>query len=95
MDHFDSCLKGCTFTSFGGETANLYRGGCVFDDHMSGYLHNELQLEFNATETICAKQNFEQLAGSHGVAVQSYLADNRAFKAHSFECHVHESNQKI
>lgn len=90
VDHFE------TFTSFGGETADLYRGGCVFVDHMSGYLHNELQVGFSATETIHAKQNFEQLvAGSHGVSIQSYLADNVAFKAHAFECQFCESNHKF
>lgn len=95
VDHFESRLKGRTFTSFGGANADSYRGGCVFVDHMSGYLHTELQVGFSATETICAKQNFEQLAGSHGVSIQSYLADNGAFKAHFFERHIRESNQKI
>ena len=95
VDHFESRLKGRTFTSFGGETADSYRGGCVFVDHMSGHLHVELQVGFSATETIRAKQNFEQLAGSHGVPIQSYLGDNGAFKAHAFERHIRESNQQI
>ena len=60
----------------------------MFVDHMSGFLNVELQVGFSSTETIRAKQNFEQLAGSHGVTIQSYLADNGTFKAHSFERHI-------
>lgn len=48
-----------------------------------------------SSETIHAKQNFEQLAASHGVTIQSYLADNGTFKAHSFEHDIHDSNQMI
>ena len=61
VDHFESRLKGRTYSSFGGTNADQYIGGCIFVDSMSGYLHVEHQLGFSSSETIRAKQNFEKL----------------------------------
>ena len=41
VDHFESRLKGRTYTSFGKTTSKQYVGGCIFVDHMSGYIHVE------------------------------------------------------
>ena len=38
VDHFESRIKGRTFNSFGQSTSEHFVGGCVFVDHMSGYL---------------------------------------------------------
>ena len=96
VDHFESRLLGRTLTSFGKSTsAQQYKGGCVFVDHMSSYLHVEMQLGFSSSETIRAKQNFEKLALDHGVIVSSYHADNGTFKANAFVSHIREHNQKI
>ena len=95
VDHFESRLLGRTLTSFGNSTSAQYKGGCVFVDHMSSYLHVEMQLGFSSSETIRAKQNFEKLALDHGVIVSSYHADNGTFKANAFVSHIREHNQKI
>jgi hypothetical protein len=95
VDHFESRLKGRTYTSFGKTTSDQYVGGCVFVDHMSGYLHVEHQLGFSSSETIRAKQNYEQLALNHGVLVQDYMADNGVFKAKAFVQHIREQNQQV
>lgn len=58
-DHFESRLKGRTYTSYGKTTSDQFVGGCIFVDHMSGYIHVEHQLGFSSNETIRAKQNFE------------------------------------
>ena len=59
VDHFESRLKGRTYTSFGKTTSSQYVGGCIFVDHMSSKMHVEHQLGFSASETIRTKQNFE------------------------------------
>ena len=56
VDHFESRLKGRTYTSFGKTTSDQYVGGCTFVDHMSGYIHVEHQLGFSGSETIRAKK---------------------------------------
>jgi len=95
VDHFESRLKGRIYTSFGKTTSDQYVGGCIFVDHASGYIHVEHQLGFSSSETIRAKQNYEQFAMGHGVIVTSYLADNGTFKANQFVSHLREHNQKV
>ena len=51
---------------------------------MSGYIHFEHQLEFSGSETIRAKQNFENSSLDRRVIVDKYLADNNLFKANAF-----------
>lgn len=63
---------------------------------MSGYIHVEHQLGFSSSETIRAKQNFEQLALEHGVLVEDYLTENGVFSKTKFLEHIrHNNNSKI
>lgn len=94
-DHFESRLKGRTYSSFGKTTSDQYVGGCIFVDHMSGYIHVEHQLGFSSSETIRAKQNYEQMALAHGVLVEDYLTDNGVFSKTKFVDHIRQHNQQI
>jgi Integrase core domain. len=94
-DHFESRLKGRTYTSYGRVTSEQFVGGCIFVDHMSGYIHVEHQLGFSSSETIRAKQNFEQMALGHGVLVTDYLTDNGIFNKTKFVEHLRVHNQRI
>ena len=51
------------------------RGGCIFVDHASGYIHVELQTRLNIPKTIDAKRFFEETCFAHGVVPQSYITD--------------------
>ena len=95
VDHFESRLRGRTLSSLGRSTSPTYVGGCVFVDHMSGYIHVEEQLGFSASETIRAKQAFERLSLNHGIVIQNYLCDNGIFKGREFVKHLQEHNQKV
>ena len=95
MDHYESRLKGRSYTSFGKATSEQYVGGCIFVDHMSSYIHVGNQLGFSSSETIRAKQNYEQLALESGVVVEKYLADNGIFKAKAFVQHLCDHNQNV
>ena len=93
VDHFESRELGRTKDSFGKETSDKYKGGAIFVDHGTGFLHVEHQLGFSAVETIRAKQSYENMAFEHGVVVQSYLTDSGAFKASSFVQHIRDNSQ--
>ena len=95
VDHFESRLKGRTYTSFGKTTSEQYKGGCIFVDHMSGFVHVEHQLGFSSSESIRAKQNFEAMALQYGIAVENYLADNGVFKCKDFMKHLFDRNQRV
>jgi hypothetical protein len=92
-DHFESRLRGRTYSSYGKATSDQYVGGCIFVDHMSGYIHVEHQLGLSSSETIRAKQNFEQMALGHGVLVTDYLTDNGIFNKTKFVEHIRLHNQ--
>ena len=55
IDHFESRLLGQTFDSYGKLSDNTFKGGCIFVEHGTGYIHVEHQLGFSAVETIQAK----------------------------------------
>ena len=95
VDHFESRLLGRTRDSYGKPSSAKYKGGCIFVDHGTGYLHVEHQLGFSAVETIRAKQSFESMAFEHGVVVQSYLTDSGAFKANAFVQQIRDHGQQI
>ena len=52
VDHFESRLLGRNYTSRGSASADQYKGGCIFVDSMSGFMHVEHQLGFSGSETI-------------------------------------------
>ena len=95
VDHFESRLKGRTYDSFGKTSSDQYVGGCIFVDHMSGYIHVEPQLGFSTSESIRAVITFEKLCLDNGTLIQKFLADNGAFKAKDFVNHIRNNNQRI
>ena len=95
VDHFESRLLGRTFDSYGKASSATNKGGCIFVDHCSGFLHVEHQLGFSAVETVRAKQAFEQLAMHHDVVIESYLTDSGAFKAKVFVNHIRSHEQRM
>ena len=95
VDHFESRLLGRKFDSYGKASSSTYKGGCIFVDHCSGYMHVEHQLGFSAVESVRAKQAYEQMALHHGVIIESYLTDSGAFKANAFVKQIREHEQRI
>jgi hypothetical protein len=56
--------------------SKMYKGGCVFIDSASGYVHIELQAVLGSTETLKAKEAFELMCQDAGVFPKEYLMDN-------------------
>ncbi len=63
-------------TKDGAGAVQPYRGGMIFCDAASGYIHVEHQVALTSYKTIAAKVNFEQLAIEASVTVTSYHTDN-------------------
>jgi hypothetical protein len=93
VDIFECRQRGRTCDSYGKETSQQYKGGCLFVDHGSSYVHVEHQFGFSAVETIRAKKSYEIICFDNGILVQDYLTDSGAFKANKFVKHIHETHQ--
>ena len=95
VDHFICSQKGRLFTSRG-KTADkdMFKGGCIFCDHASNYVHVEFQTVLISHATLGSKLAFEQLCHDHGVYPQRYLSDNgTAFTGKEFSTHLREFRQ--
>ena len=77
IDHFNCTTKGRLLSSAGKSLrSDMFCGGCIFNDHASGFVHVEFQKHLNSHETLKAKENFELMCRDNGVIPQSYLSDN-------------------
>ena len=97
IDHFICNPKGRLLNTYGKEAAETkYKGGCIFIDHATGYVHVELQSSLNSHATLDAKKQFESMCTSHGVIPQTYLSDNgTSFVNEQFEAHLAQFHQTI
>ena len=90
VDHFECNPKGRLLHTFGKERVeDKYKGGCIFVDHATGYVHVELQAKLNTHETLASKQRFEEMCQHHGVVAQSYISDEgSSFNSAEFHQHL-------
>ena len=97
VDHFHCNPLGRLLTSYGKEKADdKYKGGCIFVDHASGYIHVELQVRLNTRETLQAKKEFEAECTHHGVIPQNYLTDmGSSFTSDEYSTHLDQFKQTI
>jgi transposase InsO family protein len=74
----------------------MFKGGCIFVDHASGYVHVEHQVNINTHQTLRAKEQFERICRDYGVMVQSYLSDNGSvFTSPAFTKHLQKFEQVL
>ena len=97
VDHFQCNPLGRLLNTYGREKADdKYKGGCIFVDHASGYIHIELQVRLNTKETLTAKKEFEGECSKHGVIPQNYLTDQgSSFTSDEFNTHLGQFKQTI
>ena len=99
IDHFVSTTRGRKFKGYGvkepnsksprGGTSESFRGGCIFVDAGSGFVHVEFQSHLNSFETIQAVESFESLARDNGIIISQYQSDNgSAFTSKAFKDHL-------
>ena len=65
------------------DQSDTLSGGCVFIDHVSGFVSIKYQVAINATETVKAKLTFEGEAHIQGVVIKGYHTDNGIFNSSS------------
>ena len=75
----------------------MFCGGCLFNDHSSGFVHVEFQKHLNTHETLKkAKEKFDLMRRDNGVIPQSYLSDNAgSFTSKSFTEKLSKFSQVI
>lgn len=97
VDHFVCSTLGRTLESRGkGAPNSQYKGGCIFIDASSKYVHVELQRHMNSHETLQAKTAFEQHCRNFGVVPQTYLSDNgKPFTSTAFADELQQFHQII
>ena len=67
----------------------MFKGGCLFIDHASNYVHIEFQQVLTTHATLQAKVAFEEHSRDHGVVPFKYISDNgTAFTGSSFIAHL-------
>jgi hypothetical protein len=95
VDHFVTKTLGRLFEGYGkAPNGDMYKGGCIFVDHASGFIHIEFQSHLDSHETLKAKSSFEKVCMDAGVVPQSYLTDNRsAFTSQDFASHLSNFQQ--
>ena len=96
MDHFIVSTPGRLFSSRGRESQDsMYKGGLIFVDHASTYVHVEPVVNFTAGEAVRAKRAFESEMHSMGVTVVNYHSDNGVFTAAEFQDELIKLSQDI
>ena len=97
VDHFVCSTKGRLLTSAGKSLrSEMFCGGCLFNDHASGFVHVEFQKHLNTHETLKAKEKFDLMCRDNGVIPQSYLSDNAgSFTSKSFTEKLSKFSQVI
>ena len=96
MDHFIVSTPGRLFGSRGRESHDrMFKGGVIFVDHASGFIHVVPVVNFTAGEAIRAKREFEAEMASMGVTVLSYHTDNGVFTASQFQDELAKMNQDM
>jgi hypothetical protein len=89
-------MKGRLFAGKGKtEESKMYKGGCIFVDSASGYVHIELQATLGSNEMLQAKEVFKLMCRDAGVVPTEYLLDNRNnFMSKAFSENLLKLDQK-
>lgn len=85
IDQYISSVPGRRAHTKGKEAKkDRFVGGTIFVDHASGFIYVQHMLTLRAGDTVNAKRSFEQYAGTHGVKILGYHADNVPFGSREF-----------
>ena len=72
----------------------MFKGGCLFINHASNYVHIEFQQVLTTYATLQSKVAFEEHCRDHGVVPHKYISDNgTAFTGSSFIAHLKKFTQ--
>jgi hypothetical protein len=96
IDHVDaSNVPGYTWQHKGRTTLKKYKNFMLFVDHKTRLVYPSFQESKTATEACRSKCNYEKFAQRYNVTVDSYHADNGAFRSETFQKAIDNKNQKL
>lgn len=87
VDHFECSQPGRLWNSTG-STSNreMYKGGAIFVDASTGYVHVELQTALTSHATLLSKHRFEAALKVFGITPKTYRLDaHRSFTSRAFD----------
>ena len=95
-DQYVSKVPGRLPHTYGKEApTERFRGGTMFVDAFSTYIHLVNQVTLTAGETLMGKRQFDVFAAQHGIKLRHFHTDNHPFSAEAFVSDLHDNEQTI
>ena len=95
VDHFVCSTLGRLYTGYGKSSeSSMYKGGAIFVDHATSFVHVEHQTSLTSHDTLQAKEQYEFMCRDYGVLPQQYLSDNaKCFTSQEYTAHLRKFSQ--
>jgi hypothetical protein len=96
IDHVDAAnVPVYTWQHKGRPTIKKYKNLMLFVDHKTRLVYPSFQETKNASEACRSTCDYEKFAKRYQVTVNSYHADNCAFRSETFQKSIEDKNQKL
>jgi hypothetical protein len=96
IDHVDAAnVPGYTWQHKGRPTLKKYKNFIIFVDHKTLLVCPSFQESQTASEACRSKCDYEKFVKRYQVTVNSYHADNGAFRSETFQKSIQDKNQKL
>jgi hypothetical protein len=97
IDHYICSTLGPMYTEFGkSDDVSLYKGGYMFVDNATGWVHTVHQTSLTSYKTLAAKEQLEFACQEYGIMIQGYKADQEAsFTSLEFANHLRRFHQIV
>jgi len=95
IDIFYARPRGRLLNTFGKEAADQkYKGGCIFANCATSFLHIGLLSNVSGHNTTTVKEEFDKMCQNHGVVPQQFISDNGSeFVNSDFQAHLEQLQQ--
>jgi hypothetical protein len=96
IDHVDAAnVPGYTWQHKGRPTLKKYKNFMLFVDHKTRLVYPSFQESKTTSEACRSKCDYEKFAKRYHITVDSYHADNGAFRSETFQKSIEDKNQKL
>jgi hypothetical protein len=96
IDHVDAAnVPGYTWQHKGRPTLKKYKNSMLFVDHKTRLVYPSFQESKTTSEACRSTCDYEKFAKRYQVTVNSYHADNGAFRSETFQKSIEDKNQKL
>jgi hypothetical protein len=96
IDHVDAVnVPGYTWQHKGRTTLKKYKNVMLFVDHKTRLVYPSFEESKTASEACRSKCDYETFAKRYNVTINSYHADNGAFRSEAFQKSIDNNHQKL